>query len=154
MILRILFAFIFVLVLTILPLPNLLAGFRPPWVLLFVLYMQMCLPKYFNLILVFFMGLCLDVLSSTLMGQHVFAIFFATWVASTKTRRFNFFPLGQQMPLIFLFCFIYQALILLVDAFLGNSYNMVAAAGSACLGMVVHGVFMSKNHSHYNVDYF
>ena len=50
--LRLVLALLLALMLTVLPLPELLAGFRPPWLLLLILYVQFFLPSYFNVTVV------------------------------------------------------------------------------------------------------
>lgn len=119
---RMFLALFIAFVLSIIPLPEMMVGFRPPWILIVTLYIQFYLPSYFNVILLLFLGLCLDVLLSTVIGEHAFALLLTTWLATGKARRFNFFSMGQQMMLIAVFCLLYQLIIILVDAFLG--YNV------------------------------
>ncbi|STX37869.1 rod shape-determining protein MreD [Legionella feeleii] len=89
--LRLIIAIMLALVLTILPLPDLLVGLRPPWVLMLVLYLQYYLPDHFNISLLVIIGLMLDVLLATVIGEHAFALCFVSWIASNKARRFSFF---------------------------------------------------------------
>ncbi|WP_051398943.1 rod shape-determining protein MreD [Legionella oakridgensis] len=119
---RFLLFLLLVLALSIMPLPTWLSEFRPPWALLLILYIQFFLPRFFNVIFIFLVGLCLDVLLSTILGEHVFALLLTAWLASGKARRFNFFPIGQQMMLILLFCSIYQCIILMIDAVSGYQF--------------------------------
>ena len=151
--LRLFFALLVVFVLTILPLPGVLVGFRPPWVLLFILYIQFFLPNYFNLTLLFMLGLCLDVLLSTVIGEHAFALLLTTWFAAGKARRFNFFSMVKQMLLIGVFCLIYQTIIFFVEAFLGYNNGPWMIVGSALLSLLfwpwvrwalVNGPFLLK----------
>lgn len=128
---RLILTMIAVFVLTIIPLPVFIAAARPAWVLLFVLYVQCYLPRYFRVTWVFLFGLCLDVLSSTLMGEHAFVLLLTTWIMMHFTRRFNFFSTMQQMLLILLFCLFYQFVIFLMDAYLGYPQNMLYVAVSA-----------------------
>ena len=134
---RLFFVLIIVFVLTILPLPEVMAGFRPPWVLLFVLYIQFFLPNYFNITLLFLLGLCLDVLLSTMMGEHTFALLLTTWFASGTGRRFNFFSMLKQMMLVSLFCLVYQFIIFLIDAFLGYHNEPWMVVGTALLSLLL-----------------
>jgi len=134
---RLLLTLLVVLALSILPLPGLISGFRPPWVLLFVLYIQFYMPNYFKLSFLFLIGLCLDVLLSTIIGEHALALLLTTWLATSKSRRFNFFPIGQQMLLILMFCLIYQFIIFLVDAFLGYYYPPLMVICSAMMSMIL-----------------
>ena len=133
---RLFFALFIVFVLTILPLPEMAMGLRPPWVLMFVLYIQFFLPNYFNITLLFFLGLCLDVLLSTVIGEHAFALLLTTLFAAGKARRFNFFSVIQQMMMVALFCLLYQLIIFLIDAFLGYNNGPWLVVGTALLGML------------------
>jgi len=108
-------------ILTIMPMPSLINGFRPPWVLLLVLFIQLNLPNYFNITALFIFGLCLDILLSTVIGEHVFALLFSTWIANKRERRFKFFSLVQQMLFVGLYCLVYLTIIFLIDSFLGYS---------------------------------
>jgi rod shape-determining protein MreD len=135
--LRLMLALLVMFVMTILPLPELISEFRPPWVLLFVLYIQLVIPRYFNLALLFIIGLLLDVLSTAPLGEHAFALLLTTWVVSTKTRRFAFFNLGQQMAYVILYGLIYQLSLLFVEAFLGYHYNLFSAVTSAFIAMLL-----------------
>ncbi|WED41843.1 rod shape-determining protein MreD [Legionella cardiaca] len=135
--LRIFVAVILALALTILPLPDLLIGLRPPWVLMLVLYLQFFLPNHFNILSLLLIGLILDVLLATVLGEHAFALSVVTWIASNKERRFNFFSIGQQMALIGFFCLLYQILILMMEVFLGYHVAFIMSVGSAALSMIL-----------------
>jgi rod shape-determining protein MreD len=113
------------LVLTIIPLPSYISLLRPTWILLLVLYVECCLPAYFRVVWVLLLGLCLDVLCSTVMGEHAFALILTTWVATSRSSGFKFYSIVQQMVVILLFCLLYQFIIYLVDAFLGLTGNIL-----------------------------
>ncbi len=133
--LRLMTGFIAALVLSILPMPELISAFRPPWILLLVLYIEYFLPGNFKLTTLLIVGLVLDVLLSTVIGEHSFALLLVTWIASSRSRRFQFFSMMQQIFLIGFFCLLYQSVISLVDGMLGFNYSMLAPLGSALLGM-------------------
>ncbi len=132
---RLFLALFITFVLTIIPLPAMVMGFRPPWILLFALYIQFFLPNYFNITLLFILGLCMDVLLSTVIGEHSFALLLTTWFATGKARRFNFFSLFQQMMLIGAYCLIYQLIIFIIEAFLGYHNGLLIGVGAVALGM-------------------
>jgi rod shape-determining protein MreD len=127
--------FIVALSLAILPIPALFTAFRPPWILLLVLYIEYFLPGKFKISALLFVGLLLDVLLSTVIGEHSFALLLVTWIASSKSRRFQFFSMMQQICLIGFFCLLYQSAISLTDALLGFNYSALSPLGSALSGM-------------------
>ncbi|MFI4919359.1 MAG: rod shape-determining protein MreD [Legionellales bacterium] len=133
--LRLCLGFIVALSLSILPVPEFMSALRPPWILLLVLYIEYFLPNQFKLLALLVVGLLLDVLLATIIGEHAFALLLVTWLASTNSRRFQFFPMMQQIFLIGFFCLLYQAVISLIDALLGFNYSLFYPLGSALVGM-------------------
>ncbi|CAM2796646.1 Rod shape-determining protein MreD [Legionella steigerwaltii] len=132
---RLCLGFIVALLLSILPMPELISAFRPPWVLLLVLYIEYFLPGNFRLTTLLFVGLFLDVLLATVIGEHSFALLLVTWIASSKSRRFQFFSMMQQIFLIGFFCLLYQSIISIITALLGFNYNLFTPLASALVGM-------------------
>ncbi len=132
---RLVLGFIIALILSILPIPELVSNFRPPWVLLFVLYIEYFLPGNFNQTTLLFVGLLLDVLLATVIGEHSFALLLVTWIAFSKSRRFQFFTMVQQIVLIGFFCLLYQLIISLISALLGFNYSLFMPFASALVGM-------------------
>lgn len=135
--LKLLIAFVAALIMSILPLPQLLSAFRPPWVLLLVLYIEYFIPGKFHITTLLLVGLVLDVLFSTVIGEHSFALLLVTWIASTRSRRFQFFSMMQQIVLIGIFCFIYQSTISFIDALLSFNHSLLMPIASATLSMFV-----------------
>jgi rod shape-determining protein MreD len=133
--LRLVLGFIIALILSIIPMPELIKDFRPPWVLLLVLYIEYFLPGNFNQFTLLFVGLLLDVLLATVIGEHSFALLLVTWIASNKSRRFQFFSMMQQIFLIGFFCLLYQAMITLISVLLGFHYNVLTPLASAGVGI-------------------
>ena len=129
--------FIGALILSILPLPELISAFRPPWVLLMVLYIEYFLPGNFKLTTLLLIGLLMDVLLSTVIGEHSFALLLVTWIASSKSRRFRFFSMMQQICLIGFFCLLYQSVISFIHASLGFNYSSLMPIASALLSMIL-----------------
>ncbi len=134
--LRFLFTVTLTLILTIIPLPEAIRVFRPSWVLLFVLYIQFFMPNYFRITWVFLIGLSLDVLLSSVIGEHGFALLLTSWLAASKMRRFHFFSIAQQMALIAFFSLIYQFVIVLIDSSLGFSASFLYASIGSIITMM------------------
>lgn len=127
---RFILALLTVLALTILPLPDIVTPYRPPWVLLFVLYIQFFLPQYFRVTWLFLLGMSLDVLLASVMGEHTFALLLTTALASTKARRFHFFSPAQQILFIVIFCAVYALTLVLIDGLLGYHNGLLYAGGT------------------------
>jgi len=124
------------LILTIIPLPHILLSFRPPWILLLALYVQFYFPAYFKLYGLFFFGLLLDSLLSTVMGVHGFALCLVAWLANSKVRRFSLFPMSHQMMFIGLYAMVYQLILVMIDFALGSQGQVWMIFGG-CLSSVL-----------------
>lgn len=114
--LRLCLAFILSLILTIFPLPAFLMEIRPPWVLLLFLYISFYKSEFFSPGMVVIIGLMLDVLLSTVLGEHAFALLLLTWFANNRKRRFSHFPLGHQIILIGILVLVYQITLFFIDS--------------------------------------
>jgi rod shape-determining protein MreD len=134
---RLVFVFFVSLILTIIPIPNMIVGIRPPWSLLLILYIQFFLPKYFNLSTTLLVGLLLDVLLSTCLGEHMFALVLTTWIASARVRRFHLFSLPQQMALITFLCLFYQSIIYFIDSYQGYNHSFLMVIGATMMSLVM-----------------
>lgn len=134
---RLLLVFIIALALTILPLPELIVGIRPPWVLLITLYIQFYIPDRFSVFILVMLGLVLDSLLATILGEHIFALSLVSWVASTKARRFRLFSISQQMALIGIGVLIYQITLFFIDVILGNYASIVDIVGSTIISILI-----------------
>lgn len=134
---RLLWIVLLAFILTILPLPIWLASIWPPWVLLLILILQFFFIDYFNIFILLIFGFMLDLLLSTVIGEHIFVLALVSWLASTKIRRFYFFNMGQQMCFIGSFCLLYQFIISLIDSFLGYPIDLVHVISSACISLLL-----------------
>lgn len=118
---RLFLCFVLASILTMLPLPAIGIVIRPAWVLLLVLYIQCFLSNYFRVWWVFLLGLYLDVMSASMMGEHAFAMLITTWVVSGRIRHFKYYSVIHQMGMIASFCLIYQFVLYVIHAFLGHT---------------------------------
>lgn len=128
---RLLLAFVVMLVLTIMPLPAVVSSFRPPWVFLLIFYLTCYLPQPQKMPVgtLFLMGLILDALSVTVLGEHAFALCLSGWIMGQKTARFPFYSTLQQMAVVGFSCIGYQSILLLMDAFMGYPGSFLQVLG-------------------------
>lgn len=107
--------FLIALVFTILPLPAWVVWFRPEWVPLVFAYWAMALPHRINLSMAWCLGILLDLLSGTLLGQHAFAMVVMAYLVLKFYRQIRVYPLWQQAITVTVFLLIYEILILVVQ---------------------------------------
>ena len=112
------------LLLTALPVPQWAEPWRPPWVLLVLLYWYLALPGSVGLGVAWLAGLLVDVLHGALLGQHAVAFTLVGYLAVLLHLRIRPFPLGQQALMV-------AALVLLASA-AGQLVQWLAGTISAC----------------------
>ena len=105
-------SFAMALLLTALPMPEAAANWRPAWVALVLVYWCMAAPEQVGVVVGWTVGLLLDVMTGTLLGQHALGLSVVAYVAHHTHRRVRVLPLWRQGITIFVLVFFYQALVL------------------------------------------
>ncbi len=117
--LSILIAFI----LTLLPIPSWAVWLRPAWVLMILIYWTIAVPERVNIGVACMMGIFLDVLEGTLLGEHAFALIVVISLVSRMYTRLRMFPMLQQGGTIFLLVLLYQFILFCIQGFVGTLPN-------------------------------
>lgn len=89
------------ILLTLLPLPEALALFKPYWVALVVIYWALETHDMIGLGLAFLTGIVLDTLSGSLMGLHALSLVVMVFLVQRFRSRLRFFPPWQQALSVF-----------------------------------------------------
>jgi len=84
------------LLLSMLPMPDWAQPYRPQWVTLVLLYWAIALPHRVGVGSGFVVGIVLDVLTGTLLGQNALGLSVVTFIAIQLHRRIRVFPFWQQ----------------------------------------------------------
>ena len=108
------------LALTIVPLPDALDPYRPPWVALVVLHWCVRSPQRFGLTLAWICGLMLDALKGGLLGQHALAMLLAAFIVLKFQLRIRVFPVAQQTLTIAAIIVLYESVLIVIDGFAGK----------------------------------
>jgi rod shape-determining protein MreD len=82
--------------LSLLPLPEVLMPFKPYWVAMVVIYWSLETHGTISLGLAFLVGLVLDTLSGSLMGLHALSLVVMVFLVQRFRSRLRFFPPWQQ----------------------------------------------------------
>lgn len=95
---------------TLIELPDFLAIGRPALVLMIAIYWTLAMPQAFGIFFAWCLGLSMDVLTGSLLGQHALAMILPCYAASRLRDTLRMFPLWQQsatlIPLVALYEFI------------------------------------------------
>ena len=103
---------IIAMALTILPMPETFANYRPEWVALVLLYWIMALPHRIGINIAWLMGISLDVLKGALLGQHALAMVVLAFMMLNLSLRIRVYPFWQQSVMVGLILFFYHGLLL------------------------------------------
>ncbi|WP_342220589.1 rod shape-determining protein MreD [Rickettsiella endosymbiont of Miltochrista miniata] len=116
-------SFFVAIILNIIPLPPTLALFFPLWLPLVLIYWIMVLPEHIHFTLAWILGLFIDVLYGSYLGEHSLALCVVAYLAQRFHLQFRMFPLPQQILFILVILTIYQVLLIWIQAWLGFSVD-------------------------------
>ena len=113
------------MVLAIINLPDFVPvelGFlRPEWVTLVLIYWLITLPNRVGIIIAWVVGMLMDLLSGSLLGQHAIAFVLVAFVVSRFYQRLRMFRLWQQSIFIFAVVGMNQLINLWIEIFTGTA---------------------------------
>lgn len=108
------------IMLTSIPLPEWITHWRPAWVALTLVYWCIALPERIGVLTAWIIGILLDVLHGSLLGQHALGLAFVAFIALSYHQRIRVFPVVQQALVVGSTMFIYQAWLLIIYNTLGS----------------------------------
>jgi rod shape-determining protein MreD len=113
------------LALVAVPLPDSVAPLRPDWVAVVLLYWSLMAPRHFSLLTAFWMGIALDTLSGSLLGQNALALLVVVYLAEKFYLRLRVFPLSQLAITVFLLLGLYEFILFWIDGMAGRTVPLV-----------------------------
>jgi len=119
-------SFVIALMLTALPMPEWASLWRPAWVALVLIYWCMALPSRSGVLVGWSVGLLLDVMTGTLLGQHALALAVTAFIAHKLHQRVRVLPIFQQGVTVFGLVFVFQALVLWINGIKGMPVTLSA----------------------------
>lgn len=98
------------LMLSSLPMPDMAIVFRPEWLMLVLIYWCMTFPERIGIFSGWLLGLVLDVMYGSLLGQYAMALAIVAYLVNIFHLRVRVFPLWQQSFMVFLMAIVYLTL--------------------------------------------
>lgn len=95
------------LLLTAIPLPDWAQAWRPAWVAITVIYWCLAIPERIGVFVAWSIGLVLDVLHGSILGQHALGLATVGYIAVLYHQRIRVFPLVQQSLVVGSMVFFY-----------------------------------------------
>ncbi len=96
----ILLTFLIALLLAAMPLPGSLLWFQPEWVYMVLIYWCMALPHRVGVVSGFFLGLSVDLLEGTLLGQNALTCSVVAYLALLLYQRLRNYGAWQQAMMV------------------------------------------------------
>jgi rod shape-determining protein MreD len=113
-------SFMIALMLTLLPMPDWTIWLRPAWVLMVLIYWTMTMPHRVNVGVAWTMGLVIDLLTGTVLGEHALGFTIVIYFVSRLHLRLSMYPVIQQGVCVLFFIMIYQFILYCVQGFMGE----------------------------------
>ena len=125
------------LALSLVPLPHAISSFRPDWVAVVLLYWSLTAPRRFSLLTAFWMGIVLDTLSGSLLGQHALALLVIVYVAERLHLRIRVFPVSQLGLVVLALLGLYEFILFWIDGVAGRTVPLSERWGPPLAGTLV-----------------
>lgn len=107
--------FVLALALSIVPLGDQVAPFRPDWVPLVLIYWAIARPGHIGLLAAFAMGLALDMLTGSLLGRHALALLPIVYLSLRLHLRIRVALVWQVTVTVVLMLVLYRFLLFWID---------------------------------------
>ncbi len=138
------------LMLSVLPLPQLLSVAWPNLLVLVVLYWSTMTPRAGGMLIGFLAGLTLDLLNGSQLGQHAFALSLVTYLAIRLHLLTRAKPIFEQAIFVAVALFVYEATLWAIDGFsshyTGGWTRWVHIASGTAIWPVIVGL-LGRLHS-------
>ncbi len=125
------------LMLSIMPLPDVIAAFRPDWLALLLIFWAMQLPRTWSVGSAWVVGVILDVSYGTLLGQHALALCVIVFVTVRFHLLMRVFPLSQLTATVFALLALYQFLLFWINGVAGVTAPAIAYWGPVLSGTLL-----------------
>lgn len=110
------------LLLTVIPMPQMVKLARPDWTLLVLMYWTMALPQRVSVGTAFVIGFIVDVLVGTVLGVNALAFAVVIFVVALHHLKIRNFSVLQQALLMGLLLALYQLILFWLSHFLTGVY--------------------------------
>ena len=129
--------------LLVVPLPEFLSSFRPPWLSLSVIFFSIMTPASFGVFSAFIIGLLADVLQGNIFGGYAMALSLIAYLSYRFHLQIRVFPMWQMMLSILLLLLLNELLALWIEGIQGQmTFNYIRWLGIV-IGALIWPIFMA-----------
>lgn len=113
-------SFVAAMLLSILPLPQLVDPFRPEWTVMVLIYWCLAVPERVGVGTAWTVGLLLDVLKGGLLGEHALGLTLIGFLVLKLHQRIRVYPMWQQALSVLVLLAFYQLVTLWINGIMGR----------------------------------
>lgn len=124
------------LLLAVIPVPNWAEAFIPDWVALTLIYWCIATPERVSVGTGWVVGLILDALFGSLLGQHALALTVIAFLTVKLHLQLRMFPRWQQAVSVLILLAIGQLLVIWIRGIVGQAPGTIAYWTPSIVGMV------------------
>ena len=128
--------FMVAMVLQLMPLPEMIALWRPDWLLLVMLCWALHRPHRYGVLTAFILGVLLDVLLGATLGVRALAFSVSIYLILIYQQRLVNFPRWQQALVVMVMMIIYHLIVFWVEFILGNATFDISLFYPAFIGVI------------------
>jgi rod shape-determining protein MreD len=125
------------LLLSVVPLPEAIAPFRPDFVPLAFLYWSLLSARSCGLLTAFWAGLALDALTGALIGEHALALLLVVYLSQRFYLRIRVFPASQLTLTVTGLLSLYEFMLFWIDGVAGRTVPIVERWGPVVSGALL-----------------
>ncbi|MBE7527815.1 MAG: rod shape-determining protein MreD [Burkholderiales bacterium] len=126
----------------LMPFDKVVLALRPDFVALILLYWNIHQPRQVGMGVAFLTGLIMDVIDTSVMGQHALAYCLITFLALILHRRLRLFNALRQIPAVLWILLLGQAMVFLTGVLVGTyapewHFFLASVTGALCWPVLV-----------------
>jgi len=124
--------------------PEMLGYLRPHWVALVLVYWVIALPQSVGLATAWCVGILLDILLGTLIGQHAFVLVAVSAIALSLYQRMRMFSVWQQGAIVLAMMLLAEMLMFWIESLAANAdFNLWHFLPALVSALIWPWVFLS-----------
>ena len=130
------------IVLTIIPLPDLMNSFRLPWLMMIVIYFSIFNVSLIGVLSAWLSGLILDLMTGGLMGENAMILSIISYLAYRFRFQIRVYPIWQIMVVVLLFLSLGELLSLWIQGVSGNMNPSIIKWINISIAVFIWPIFM------------
>ena len=125
------------LMLGIMPMPEWARLLRPDWALLVLLFWVLEVPQRVGVTVAFIVGICLDILHETPLGQHAIGLVLVAYLAHIGHRQVQQFPLWQRTLVVMTLLMVFELTQIWIEGANGRDLHWESRAYPILTGLIL-----------------